>query len=84
MRSKPDHWVSYVVVSQQWKLCLNRDLEYVELYDLTKDPLEKEHGRSKQEQVVVKLKTMLDDWLASLPEKPSGDVFSSLRKQEDE
>lgn len=82
--SKPDHWVSYVVVSQQWKLCLNRDLEYAELFDLVKDPLEKKNVASKQEQVVAKLKTMLDDWLASLPPKPRGNVFSSLRKQVDE
>jgi N-acetylgalactosamine-6-sulfatase len=79
--SKPDHWVSYVVVSQQWKLCLNRDLEYAELFDLVKDPLEKKNVAAKQEQVVAKLKTMLDDWLASLPPKPTGNVFSSLRKQ---
>jgi N-acetylgalactosamine-6-sulfatase len=82
--SKPDHWVSYVVVSQQWKLCLNRDLEYAELFDLVKDPLEKKNVAAKQEQVVAKLKTMLDDWLASLPPKPTGNVFSSLRKQVDE
>ena len=82
--AKPDHWVSYVVVSQQWKLCLNRDLEYAELFDLVKDPLEKKNVASKQEQVVAKLKTMLDDWLASLPPKPTGNVFSSLRKQVDE
>jgi N-acetylgalactosamine-6-sulfatase len=82
--AKPDHWVSYVVVSQQWKLCLNRDLEYAELFDLVKDPLEKKNVASKQEQVVAKLKTMLDDWLASLPPKPRGNVFSSLRKQVDE
>ena len=82
--SKPDHWVSYVVVSQQWKLCLNRDLEYAELFDLVKDPLEKKNVAAKQEQVVAKLKTMLDDWLASLPPKPRGNVFSSLRKQVDE
>jgi hypothetical protein len=70
-----------VVVSEQWKLCLNRDLEYAELFDLVKDPLEKKNVVSKQEQVVAKLKTKLDVWLASLPQKPTGNVFSSLRKQ---
>jgi N-acetylgalactosamine-6-sulfatase len=77
--AKPDHWVSYVVVSEQWKLCLNRDLEYVELFDLVKDPLEKKNVASKQAKVVSGLKTKLNDWLASLPGKPTGDVFSSLR-----
>ena len=79
--AKPDHWVSYVVVSEQWKLCLNRDLEYVELFDLVKDPLEKKNVASKQVKVVSRLKTKLNDWLVSLPEKPTGDVFSSLRDQ---
>jgi hypothetical protein len=56
-------------------------LEYVELFDLVKDPLEKKNVASKQVKVVSRLKTKLNDWLASLPEKPTGDVFSSLRDQ---
>ena len=80
--SKPDHWVSYVVVSEQWKLCLSRDLEYVELYDLVNDPLEKRNTALNQNQVVAELRTILNEWLASLPQKPTGNVFSSLRKQE--
>ena len=83
-QAKPDHWVSYVVVSGQWKLCLNRDFDYVELFDLVRDPLEKRNVASRQGKVVARLRTKLDDWLASLPKKPSGNVFSVLRDQDTE
>ena len=79
--SKPDHWVSYVVVDQQWKLCLSRDFSYFELFDLEADPLEKKNLAEKETKVVTNLKKKLDNWLASLPEKPTGDVFSSLRNK---
>jgi len=79
--SKPDHWVSYVVVDQQWKLCLSRDFTYLELFDLETDLLEKKNLAEKEIKVVNILRKKLDSWLASLPAKPTGDVFSSLRKQ---
>jgi len=77
--SKPDHWVSYVVVDQQWKLCMSKDFSYFELFDLEADPLEKKNLAEKETKVVTNLKKKLDSWLATLPEKPTGDVFSSLR-----
>ena len=79
--SKPDHWVSYVVVDQQWKLCMSKDFSYFELFDLEADPLEKKNLAAKETKVVTNLKKKLDNWLASLPEKPTGDVFSSLRSK---
>ena len=79
--SKPDHWASYVVVDQQWKLCLSRDFSYFELFDLEADPLEKKNLAEEETKVVTNLKKKLDNWLASLPEKPTGDVFSSLRNK---
>ena len=79
--SKPDHWVSYVVVDQQWKLCMSKDFSYFELFDLEADPLEKKNLAEKETKVVTNLKKKLDNWLASLPEKPTGDVFSSLRNK---
>ena len=79
--SKPDHWVSYVVVDQQWKLCMSRDFSYFELFDLEADPLEKKNLVEKETKVATNLKKKLDNWLASLPEKPTGDVFSSLRNK---
>ena len=79
--SKPDHWVSYVVVDQQWKLCMSKDFSYFELFDLEADPLEKKNLAEKETKVVTNLKKKLDNWLATLPEKPTGDVFSSLRNK---
>jgi N-acetylgalactosamine-6-sulfatase len=79
--SKPDHWVSYAVVLDQWKLCTSRDFDHVELFDLVTDPLEKTDLANEENKIVKKLKRELDNWLASLPEKPTGDVFSSLRNK---
>jgi len=79
--SKPDHWVSYVVVDQQWKLCMSRDFSYFELFDLEADPLEKRNLAENETKVATNLKKKLDNWLASLPKKPTGDVFSSLRNK---
>jgi N-acetylgalactosamine-6-sulfatase len=78
-KTKPDHWVSYAVVSQQWKLVANRDAGYVELYDLLADPLEKNDLKEKHPQSVKQLVNMLEQWKATLPAKPSGQVFSKLR-----
>ncbi len=78
--TKPDHWVSYAVVYEKWKLCLNHDFSHIELFDLVNDPMEKSNVATKQVQVVKKMRKQLDQWLGSLPEKPSGNVFSSLRE----
>jgi N-acetylgalactosamine-6-sulfatase len=67
------------VVSQQWKLVANRDAGYVELYDLLADPLEKNDLKEKHPQAVKQLVNMLEEWKATLPAKPSGQVFSKLR-----
>ena len=79
-KGKPDHWVSYVVASRNWKLVANRDADYVELYDLLADPLEKNDLKAQDREVVKELLLLLSQWRATLPEKPTGKVFSSLRK----
>ncbi len=78
--SKPDHWVAYAVVHEQWKLVLNKDQSHAELYDLVRDPLESTNRADKNSETVSRLKILLQKWLTSLPEKPTGNVFSSLRK----
>lgn len=78
---KPDHWVSYAVVFDRWKLCASRNFEQIELFDLVNDPLEQNDLSSKKDKVVQRLKKELGNWLSSLPEKPTGDVFSSLREK---
>jgi N-acetylgalactosamine-6-sulfatase len=78
--SKPDHWVAYAVVHEQWKLVLNKDQSHAELYDLVRDPLESEDLAEKNSETVNRLKTLLQEWLSSIPAKPTGNVFSSLRE----
>jgi N-acetylgalactosamine-6-sulfatase len=78
--SKPDHWVAYAVVHEQWKLALNKDQSHAELYDLVRDPLESTDRAEKNSETVNRLKTLLQKWLSSIPVKPTGDVFSNLRE----
>jgi N-acetylgalactosamine-6-sulfatase len=78
---RSEHWVSYAVIDQQWKLVANNDSSYVELYDIAADPLEKVNLKEKKPKVVKQLLATLSDWQASLPPKPTGDVFSAERSQ---
>jgi arylsulfatase A-like enzyme len=80
-KEKPDHWVSYAVVYKNWKLCSNKDVSYQELYDIVKDPMEKNDLKKQNPEAVKELNKLLTDWQASLPDKPTGNVFSSLRKE---
>jgi arylsulfatase A-like enzyme len=80
-KSRPDHWVSYVVVHQNWKLVTNNDSKYVELYDIVADPFEKTDLRATKPQVVKQLLAKLAGWQATLPAKPSGNVFSAERSE---
>ncbi len=80
-KSKPDHWVSYAVVSKKWKMVTNRNSQYVELYDLVIDPFEKNDLKEKYPDKVKQLKKMLTQWQESLPKKPTGNVFSKLREK---
>ncbi|MEC5126253.1 sulfatase-like hydrolase/transferase [Verrucomicrobiales bacterium BCK34] len=75
------HWVSYAIVDQQWKLVSNHDASYVELYDIVADPLETTDLKESQTEVVASLLESIEDWKATLPEKPTGKVFSEERNQ---
>ncbi len=78
-KDRPDHWVSYAVVDQQWKLVANKDSSYVELYDIANDPYEQNDLKKKNPEAVKGLLKKLDAWKATLPAKPEGAVFSELR-----
>jgi len=78
-KDRPDHWVSYAIVDQCWKLVANRDFSYVELYGISADPYEKNDLKEKHSEVVKALKKKLLAWKMSLPEKPSAHCFSKLR-----
>jgi N-acetylgalactosamine-6-sulfatase len=80
-KSRPEHWVSYAIVDQQWKMVANKDLSYVELYDIVKDPYEKSDLKEQQPEVVEQLLKKVKVWQGELPAEPTGDVFSELRKK---
>lgn len=81
-RTRPDHWVSYAVVHKDRKLVSNRDGSHLELYDIAADPYEKRDLKGSEPEVVSALQGLLEEWKATLPARPSGNVFSSERKQE--
>ncbi len=80
-KSRPYHWVSYAVVHHNWKLLTNRDASYSELYDIVADPYEQTDLKNTEPEVVRKLKQQIDQWRATLPQKPSATVFSNERER---
>lgn len=79
-KDRPDHWGSYAIVHDGWKLIANQELSYTELYDLTTDPLEKQNLAGRQQERLASLLTQLTMWRDSLPPAPTGPVFSSTRR----
>ncbi|MEZ5941890.1 MAG: sulfatase-like hydrolase/transferase [Planctomycetaceae bacterium] len=75
----PHHWAGFVIVDQHWKLLTSTDGSHAELYDLRQDPLEEVDQNPSRPEVVAELRKKLDNWKASLPAHPSGDVFSQER-----
>ncbi|MGC6566540.1 MAG: hypothetical protein ACON38_13150, partial [Akkermansiaceae bacterium] len=80
-RNPPDHGVSYVIGAGPWKCLTNDDGSHAELYHLPKDPLEKNDVHSSNPEAAKDLTQKLEAWKKSLPDKPSGKVFSSLREE---
>ena len=68
------------MASKQWKLVANNDLSHCELFDLEKDPMEKNDLKDENPDVVKDLLAKIRKWQSSLPAKPTGKVFSGLRK----
>ena len=79
-KETPHHWVTYAVVDRQWKFLSNAAGSHVELYDIAKDPLEKEDRAAAQPEVVQEIRTKLETWKSTLPEKPVDNVFSAERR----
>lgn len=78
-KDRPDHWVSWAVVSENWKLVANRDLDHVELYDIASDFRESNDQAGAKPEVIASLLETLRAWQATLPDSPSGNVFSEER-----
>lgn len=79
-KKKPNHWVSYVIVDQQWKLVSNKSGSYHELYDISSDPYEEHDLKLTHAAVAAQLKQKLSKWKSSLPSKPDNSCFSRHRK----
>ncbi|MHC4995799.1 MAG: sulfatase family protein [Planctomycetota bacterium] len=80
-KSRPFHWVSYAVQHDNWKMVVNKDSSYVELYDIAADPYEKYDVKDQNPAAVKQLLAQLHAWQATLPPKPIGDVFSAERNR---
>lgn len=78
-KSRPDHWVSYAVVHDQWKLVANRDLTHTELYRISTDTFEKNDLSKSERRAATQLLAKLKKWQSTLPARPTGDVFSVER-----
>ena len=79
--ARPDHWVAWAVVSEQWKLVANSDLSHAELFDIAGDVQEATDLAAAQPGVTAELLGKIKSWQSTLPEKPAGNVFSKLRKE---
>ncbi len=80
-KTQPYHWVSYAILLDHWKLLANHDASYVELYDIATDPYEKQDVHEENSKVAADLLQKLEQWKATIPAQPSGNVFSSERNQ---
>ena len=78
-KERPDHWVAYAVVHENYKLVSNEDLSYVELYEITKDIYENHDLKDQNPKTVEKLKKMIESWKATLPEAADANCFSDYR-----
>jgi N-acetylgalactosamine-6-sulfatase len=78
--AKPDHWVGWAIVHDNWKLVSNSQQTHTELYDISKDVAEAKDLKAAKPDVAASLLSKINEWQATLPKKPTGNVFSELRK----
>lgn len=78
-KARPDHWVSWAIVQNNWKLVASRNFEHTELYRIDCDLSESNNLAVKVPEIANELLGRLTHWSQSLPQAPSGNVFSSER-----
>ena len=59
----------------------NSDFSYVELYDISADPLERNDLSNHKVDVTKNLLQQIAEWKETLPAKPTGKVFSRERSR---
>ena len=79
-KGSPNHWVSWAIADQQWKLVTNGNMSHYELYDIEADFKEEQDLASENPQITMRLLQQLKQWQATLPKHPTGKVFSKERK----
>ena len=62
-----NHWAQGAVRKDDWKLLFNEKINKVELYNISKDPFEKENVSEKNKQIVNELKSLWKNWKKELP-----------------
>ncbi|MDB4665522.1 N-acetylgalactosamine-6-sulfatase, partial [Verrucomicrobia bacterium] len=80
-KTRPDHWVSWAMVQEDWKLVSNRDMTHSKLYRIATDTFEKHDLANQYPEVIMGMMRQLKQWRNTLPKAPSGNIFSSLRKK---
>ncbi|MGJ8633000.1 MAG: sulfatase family protein [Luteolibacter sp.] len=78
--ARPNRSDSFAILEGKWKLFASSDNKIIELYEITKDPLEKTDVKKDHPEVVEKLVAKLDEWKKTLPENPDPKLFSATRK----
>jgi N-acetylgalactosamine-6-sulfatase len=81
-KNRPDHWVTYAVVYDQWKLVTNQDASYYELYRIAADPYELTDVKAAHADAVHMMLRKLADWKSTLPTAPDATCFSVERTNE--
>jgi N-acetylgalactosamine-6-sulfatase len=76
---KGRNWAHAAIRDGKWKLLRDKNGERIELYDIPADRAESENLAQENPEVVERLLTALDQWLAELPDRPSPDALSELR-----
>lgn len=79
--ARPDHWVAWAIVEDQWKLVANKNLTHHRLFRIPEDITESNDLAGTNSDIANRLLGKISIWKNSLPEKPQGNVFSSLRNK---
>jgi arylsulfatase A-like enzyme len=88
-RDKPLFWKDlpsksgpvYSVLDGNYRLLAGLQFEVLELYDVNKDPFEKNDLKSSHPEVASKLVKKVKAWDATLPKKPDPECFSKYRDE---